>query len=164
MRFSSALFLITMGSLPTGDISSDAKRRRKDNQPTNVLPPRKPRKPRQLSMFLMMPVDIGSEVIMLPPSITLANTISQIYGHLHPLDLLRVARTTKLLRTSLMSRSSRFIWKKALSGVDELPGCPPDMNEPEYAYLMFDPQCNVSEASFYSRGTSNLALVLLDGA
>ncbi|KAF9466237.1 hypothetical protein BDZ94DRAFT_1306244 [Collybia nuda] len=115
-----------MESLLTGDVLSITKRRRKDDQPPNMVPLRKSRKSRQLSMFLMMPVDIGSE----------------IYSLLHPLDLLRVARTTKLLRTCLMSRSARFIWKRALSGVDGLPDCPPDMSEPEYAHLMFDPHCN----------------------
>jgi hypothetical protein len=42
-----------------------------------------------------------------------------------------------------MKRSSRFIWKKTLAGVDDLPECPSDMSEPEYVHLMFDPHCSV---------------------
>lgn len=67
----------------------------------------------------------------------------QIFSRLDPLDVLRLAQTTKALREVLMRRSARFIWKKALTNVD-LPQCPSDMTEPEYTRLAYDSHCYVS--------------------
>lgn len=69
---------------------------------------------------------------------------SQIFGHLKPLDLLHLARTTKDLRAILMARSSTSIWKHARSQFDDLPDCPDDLSEPRYAELLFGKACTVS--------------------
>ncbi|KAF9234857.1 hypothetical protein BU15DRAFT_25152, partial [Melanogaster broomeanus] len=61
---------------------------------------------------------------------------------LHPMDLLNLARTTKAFRQLLMRKSSAFVWKAALGRVEGLPACPPDLNEPQYAYLAFYPHCH----------------------
>lgn len=45
-----------------------------------------------------------------------------------------------------MDRSARPIWKESFEAVDELPECPEDMTEPEYASLVFDITCSVSQA------------------
>ncbi|KAF9234856.1 hypothetical protein BU15DRAFT_65344 [Melanogaster broomeanus] len=58
------------------------------------------------------------------------------------MDLLNLARTTKAFRQLLMRKSSAFVWKTALSRVEGLPACPPDLNEPQYAYLAFYPHCH----------------------
>jgi hypothetical protein len=67
----------------------------------------------------------------------------QIFGHLNPLDLLHLARTTKDLRAILMKRSSISIWKHARSQFDDLPDCPDDLSEPQYAELLFGKACTV---------------------
>ena len=48
----------------------------------------------------------------------------QIFGHLRPYDILRLARTTKALRGILMRRSAISVWKDARSNVEGLPDCP----------------------------------------
>ncbi|KAF9231193.1 hypothetical protein BU15DRAFT_56478 [Melanogaster broomeanus] len=72
------------------------------------------------------------------------DVLFQILGFLHPMDLLNLARTTKAFRQLLMRKSSAFVWKAALGRVEGLPACPPDLNEPQYAYLAFYPHCHVS--------------------
>ncbi|KZT09619.1 uncharacterized protein LAESUDRAFT_646055 [Laetiporus sulphureus 93-53] len=67
----------------------------------------------------------------------------EIFSHLRPLDLLHLARTTKALRTMLMSRSSISLWKGARELVGRLPDCPSDLSEPQYANLLFDQHCHV---------------------
>ncbi|KAF9468003.1 hypothetical protein BDZ94DRAFT_1133081, partial [Collybia nuda] len=67
----------------------------------------------------------------------------EIFGHLHPLDVLHLARTSRGLRTILMSRSSLSVWVSAFSNVRGLPFCPSDMSEPQYANLAFDEHCHV---------------------
>ncbi|KII94170.1 hypothetical protein PLICRDRAFT_36405 [Plicaturopsis crispa FD-325 SS-3] len=66
----------------------------------------------------------------------------EIFGYLHPMDLLNLCRTTKDLRAVLLRRSVRSTWKAALSSVDKLPECPPDLQEPQYTRLLFDTHCH----------------------
>ncbi|KAF9234852.1 hypothetical protein BU15DRAFT_78614 [Melanogaster broomeanus] len=70
------------------------------------------------------------------------DVLFQILSFMHPMDLLNLARTTKAFRQLLMRKSSAFVWKTALSRVEGLPDCPPDLNEPQYAYLAFYPHCH----------------------
>ncbi|EMD38467.1 hypothetical protein CERSUDRAFT_82729 [Gelatoporia subvermispora B] len=81
---------------------------------------------RTLSMLPDMPLDI----------------LFEIFGHLHPLDVLHLARTSKALRNVLMRRSAISIWKEARSRIQDLPECPLDLSEPQYAHLLFDPHCH----------------------
>lgn len=67
----------------------------------------------------------------------------QIFGHLHPLDLLHLARTTKPFRRVLMSRSAISVWKDARSKIVGMPECRPSTSEPAYANLAFDFHCHV---------------------
>ncbi|KAF8844141.1 hypothetical protein BDN67DRAFT_871570, partial [Paxillus ammoniavirescens] len=67
----------------------------------------------------------------------------EIFGHLMPLDVLRLARTTKQFRRVLMHRSSLSIWIAARKNVPDLPDCPPHMSEPQFANLVFDTHCHV---------------------
>lgn len=69
--------------------------------------------------------------------------VNQIFALLGPLDLLHMARTTKLFRSTLMSHSSRWIWKSTMARMEGLPECPREMSEPEYANLAFDTHCYV---------------------
>ena len=72
----------------------------------------------------------------------------QVCFHLKPLDLLQLARSTRSLNQILMSRKSRLIWRAARNSVKDLPDCPPDLSEPEYARFIFEQCCQVSNYIF----------------
>ncbi|TFK84590.1 hypothetical protein K466DRAFT_527128 [Polyporus arcularius HHB13444] len=87
-------------------------------------------KSESLSMLPDMPMDILYEVLQ----------------HVHPLDLLHLARTTKALRKLLMMRSALAVWRRARENVPGLPDCPncmDCMDEPTYASFMFEPHCQI---------------------
>ncbi|KAF8575905.1 hypothetical protein K439DRAFT_1640951 [Ramaria rubella] len=81
----------------------------------------------KLSRLLDMPIDIFCE----------------ISKHLEPLDLLRLARSTRGFNQMLMSHGSKPIWRTARNSIPDLPDCPPDMSEPEYARLLFEKDCHI---------------------
>lgn len=60
-----------------------------------------------------------------------------------PMDLLNLARTTKVFRRFLMARSAAPLWKTARLNDKGLPECPPHLSEPAYANLAFDTHCHV---------------------
>ncbi|KAG1746741.1 uncharacterized protein EDB91DRAFT_112922 [Suillus paluster] len=68
--------------------------------------------------------------------------LAQILSFLHPMDLLNLSRTSKDFRNLLLRRSSASAWKIARLQIEDLPGCPPDMSEPQYANLVFYPHCH----------------------
>ncbi|KAF9466241.1 hypothetical protein BDZ94DRAFT_1251484 [Collybia nuda] len=70
------------------------------------------------------------------------DVLFEIFGHLNPLDVLYLARTTKPLRDVLMRRSAMSVWKRALANVNGLPECPSDLAEPQWASLVFDTLCH----------------------
>ena len=52
----------------------------------------------------------------------------------------------------MLSRHNVSIWKAALRNVENLPACPIDMSEPQYAALVFDRHCFVSgERGYWDR-------------
>ncbi|KAJ3765092.1 hypothetical protein FB446DRAFT_623413, partial [Lentinula raphanica] len=69
----------------------------------------------------------------------------QIFTRLEPRDLLALARTSKILREALMNRKAEGIWRVARENYDGgLPPLPTDLNEPQFARLIFDAHCHVS--------------------
>ncbi|KAI9571239.1 hypothetical protein HD554DRAFT_152106 [Boletus coccyginus] len=71
------------------------------------------------------------------------DVLIQIFLSLDPLDLLHLARTTKVLRAFLLSRSkSSALWKAAISSVKNFPPCPKDLSAPAYTHLTFVPVCH----------------------
>jgi len=72
------------------------------------------------------------------------DVIIQVFQHLGPYDLLRLARTTKGLRRFLFSPTTAPLWRSCRANVPDLPDCPQDLSEPQYAYLMFELICHVS--------------------
>ncbi|KAG8767281.1 hypothetical protein FRC12_006329 [Ceratobasidium sp. 428] len=78
-----------------------------------------------LKNFVTLPVDL----------------FAQIAGLLDPGDLVVLARTNKFFRNMLMSRSATLIWRQSFENIPDLPGCPSDMPEPQYAALVFSPYC-----------------------
>lgn len=67
----------------------------------------------------------------------------EIFSRLHPEDLLKISWTTKAFRRVLTTTSSKTVWMNSFASVDGLPACPDDMNEVEYASLLFNPFCQV---------------------
>ncbi|KAG8221238.1 hypothetical protein J3R82DRAFT_1400 [Butyriboletus roseoflavus] len=65
-----------------------------------------------------------------------------IFAYIYPMDLLNLARTCKSLRDLLMHKSALFLWKTALRQIEGLPDCPADLDEPEYANLVFYTRCH----------------------
>ncbi|KAJ7283173.1 hypothetical protein C8J57DRAFT_1120601 [Mycena rebaudengoi] len=70
------------------------------------------------------------------------DVLFEIFGHLNPLDLLHLSRTTKEIRAILMTRSAAFVWKESRRNIKALPDIPPELSEPQYANLVFDAQCH----------------------
>ncbi|KAG2094820.1 hypothetical protein BD769DRAFT_1518437 [Suillus cothurnatus] len=83
-------------------------------------------RPGKLAALMNLPLDV----------------LFEVFGHLNPLDILRLARTTKEFRRVLMHRSSMSVWKNARDNVPNMPDCPPFWTEPHYANLAFDPHCH----------------------
>ncbi|KAG8896951.1 hypothetical protein FRC00_004991, partial [Tulasnella sp. 408] len=103
----------------------------------NAPPKRKKMKTTKANVF---PQSLKKDVFS---TITL-NVMYEFFGHLHPLDLLHLARTSKLLRSCLMSKRSINVWKKAREAVlPRVPECPKDRNEPQWTVFLFTRQCSV---------------------
>ncbi|KAK7695058.1 hypothetical protein QCA50_002247 [Cerrena zonata] len=69
--------------------------------------------------------------------------VFEVFSYLQPMDLLNLPRTNKPFRDLLMSRrNAANFWKSARRNIEGLPDCPPDLSEPEYANLCFDPHCH----------------------
>ncbi|KIK57099.1 hypothetical protein GYMLUDRAFT_773837 [Collybiopsis luxurians FD-317 M1] len=78
------------------------------------------------------------------------DVVFEIFCYLDPGDLLRLARTSKELRNLLMSKTSITIWH---SSRENLPGLPPpskDLNEPQYAQLLFYDRCDLRASNHQS--------------
>ncbi|KIK57119.1 hypothetical protein GYMLUDRAFT_229820 [Collybiopsis luxurians FD-317 M1] len=71
------------------------------------------------------------------------DVVFEIFCYLDPGDLLRLARTSKDLRDILMSKTSITIWRSSRENLPGLPPPPKDLNEPQYAQLLFDDHCDV---------------------
>ena len=115
---------------------------RDKEQPMDARPKRKHGK---LAVLMDLPIDVLYEACRSPPPTPFRLTfLVQIFGHLRPFDLLRIARATKEFRRLLMKKSSRSVWKKTLESVAGLPPPPAGMSEPQWVNLVFDPHCHVS--------------------
>ena len=104
------------------------------------------------AVFRQFPVDIFLEVSVILYTIRFRMKLSyistQIFSHMHPRDLLSFSRTSKWLRSVLMSHRHRFVWVSALEQVEGLPSCLPGMSKPAYSALLFTKNCSVSDQTF----------------
>ncbi|KAL1761215.1 hypothetical protein FB107DRAFT_286216 [Schizophyllum commune] len=103
-----------------------------------------------------------AQLFDLPPEL-----INEVLSHLHPLDLLHLCRTTKLLRSMLLNRSAAFLWRRCMAnvpfhprnpGVPDVPPKPDDLNEPQWANLLYGKvgcyRCHSHIANFVSWQTN----------
>jgi hypothetical protein len=98
----------------------------------------------QLEGFMSVPMDVLFKVTAFHGCVSVAHVAHQIFGHLLPLDILNLSRTTEEFRRVLLHKSSVSVWKAARANVPGLPECPQFMSEPSYANLAFDQHCHVS--------------------
>ncbi|KAJ7775650.1 hypothetical protein DFH07DRAFT_87474 [Mycena maculata] len=81
--------------------------------------------PQDLSLFPSMQIDIVLEVL----------------GHLHPVDLIHVARVNKAFRSLLHAPVA--VWRSSFDAHPPLPRCPPEIPGRRWAKLLFGPrQCD----------------------
>ncbi|KAI0327471.1 hypothetical protein GY45DRAFT_1257028 [Cubamyces sp. BRFM 1775] len=70
---------------------------------------------------------------------------------MHPLDLLQLSRTSKTVRAAVLAYRNRPAWQAALASVEGLPLCPEQLQEPDYAALVFEKICSLCGASRANR-------------
>ncbi|PPQ99540.1 hypothetical protein CVT24_005330 [Panaeolus cyanescens] len=70
------------------------------------------------------------------------DVLFEIFSHLHPYDLLKLARTTKDYRKLLLDRHSVTLWKAACQNLDGLPEPFEGMCLPAWVNLLFYPHCH----------------------
>lgn len=104
-----------------------------------------------LDILPSLPLDILCEVRLSRYHAQCLVTIPlQIFCFLHPADLLVLARTSKAFRRFLLKTSTAFIWKSARRNVDGLPEPPSDINELQYASLVFGFTCHYQVLQIYT--------------
>ncbi|KAJ8085540.1 hypothetical protein PM082_004358 [Marasmius tenuissimus] len=74
------------------------------------------------------------------------DVVHEIFGYLHPHDLLRLSRTTKTIRKFVLDRSASHAWRKARER-SEVPSIIFRMSEPAFASLLFDTYCRYCKAT-----------------
>ncbi|KAJ6544414.1 hypothetical protein B0H19DRAFT_1034821 [Mycena capillaripes] len=77
--------------------------------------------PQDLSLLPQMPMDILLEVL----------------GHLHPIDLMHVARVNHAFRGLLHAPLAEPLWRSAFVGRSPLPTCPPEISGRRWSKLLF---------------------------
>jgi hypothetical protein len=98
----------------------------------------------KLSALQTVPVDILFEVRRCGCSArAIIEKSHQIFALLHPMDLIRLSRTTKTVRALVMAKSARVVWMSSLASIPDLSPCPEDMPECTWARLVFEPICHV---------------------
>ncbi|KAG8952216.1 hypothetical protein FRC04_004923 [Tulasnella sp. 424] len=96
-------------------------------------------------------------------SILPLDLIYEIFEHLRPLDLLHLARTSKMLRCHLMSKRSISVWMTAREAVfPPVPECPNDQSEPQWAMLLFTHDCTSSQTFYFSTHIVKMAEIVED--
>ncbi|KAH7338154.1 hypothetical protein B0J17DRAFT_412960 [Rhizoctonia solani] len=103
--------------------------RRAQNIKGGLAPARKSKQARvkgRLEVFNNVPVEVFIEIAK----------------YLHPFDLLLLSRVNKFFRELFMSRQAASIWVSARQSVPDLPPCPPELCEPQYAALLFTKMCS----------------------
>ncbi|KAL5498250.1 hypothetical protein ACEPAH_2390 [Sanghuangporus vaninii] len=85
--------------------------------------------------------DVGKLLLMMSLPI---DVLYEIGRHLLPLDLLYLSRTNRSLYNVFMSKSSRPTWIACRNTI-QMPPCPSNLNEPQYASLHFEKTCQACD-------------------
>ncbi|VDB85140.1 unnamed protein product [Peniophora sp. CBMAI 1063] len=110
---------------PWPDGPAQAKRRKTQKEPAIRAVNSKGRTAGRLSALPTLPLDV----------------LYEIFGHLEPVDLLNLSRTTKAFRTVLLSSQSQFLWRSVLDAFEaanefHFP-CPEDVSIPLWVNLVY---------------------------
>ncbi|KAI0714186.1 hypothetical protein C8T65DRAFT_772641 [Cerioporus squamosus] len=70
------------------------------------------------------------------------DVLIEIFGCLHPKDLLSFVRSCKDFCRFLLHPKHDFIWRKAREQVEGMPDCPPFLSERAYAHVAFSWYCH----------------------
>ncbi|KAG6871945.1 hypothetical protein C0995_014666 [Termitomyces sp. Mi166 len=70
------------------------------------------------------------------------DVLHEIFMYLTPIEVLSLSRLCKTLRRILMTKSAECIWKQARLNLDDFPDCPNDLNEAQFANLVFGAHCD----------------------
>ncbi|KAG8728635.1 hypothetical protein FRC12_021607, partial [Ceratobasidium sp. 428] len=124
------------------DLSPPRKKRTRTNQLAKNKNTRKYVKGKRggLSSFTKLPVEIFTQIAYL----------------LSPGDLISLARSNRFFNNMLLQRSAIQMWRRAEANVPELPPCPSDMNEPQYAVLLFSKHCSLCGSSATAKPDTEL--------
>ncbi|CAE6468254.1 unnamed protein product [Rhizoctonia solani] len=109
-----------------------ASKRARTSASAQSAPPKKRIKGKQggLQGIMNMPIEVFMEIA----------------PYLNPGDLISLIRTSKFFRTMLLNRSAAPVWQRSLSNAPDLPPCPTEMMEPQYAALIFTKNCTICGA------------------
>ncbi|RDB27364.1 hypothetical protein Hypma_004481 [Hypsizygus marmoreus] len=93
-----------------------------------------------------------------PPEI-----VFEVFGHVHPLDLYHLARSTKALRSLVMTRNSSWLWEVVFERNPAVPPCPPELSFPRWTDLLFGPMvCEKCNHNFGSLNATTRHKLLRD--
>ncbi|KAF8211882.1 hypothetical protein K438DRAFT_1805513 [Mycena galopus ATCC 62051] len=111
-------------AVPKTQNTAPKKRAKKAAQPVETKPQRKRGK---LQFMTEVPLDV----------------LFEIFGQLLPVDLLNLSCASRTLRDILLRKSAAFVWKQSFLNdpFPTPPPCPDDLNEAQYANLLWRKQC-----------------------
>ncbi|TFK95860.1 hypothetical protein BDV98DRAFT_537224 [Pterulicium gracile] len=73
--------------------------------------------------------------------------VGEITSYLLPLDMLHLSRVSEHFRELFSPYKNKQAWVSARQNIPALPDCPADLNEGQYASLMFEHHCQECDAS-----------------
>lgn len=143
----------TIASSVSPDVSENdsvntTRKRKSPPDQTKGFAPQKTKKKGKLSLMVTtMPMEVITEVSDLSSLSAQSSEYfaCQICTYLLPLDLLHLARSSKMFARFLLRPSASRVWAIARLQVPRLPDCPPDLSEQQYANFIFGTHCNVSK-------------------
>ncbi|KAG9084688.1 hypothetical protein FRC07_013574 [Ceratobasidium sp. 392] len=122
-----------MAAAQEEDNGDDKTAEKAKSQPSKPLPRKRARKNKQVPRASKRGGKLSLKRILdMPPEV-----FNEVATYLLPADLISLARSNKFFRKMFMSRSSRHVWRTAFGNIPNLPACPPDLCEPQYASLLF---------------------------
>lgn len=71
----------------------------------------------------------------------------EITSKLEPLHVLHLSRVSRQFMNVLANPNARHVWVAARRNIPDLPDCPTDMTEMQYASLLFERTCYVCTLS-----------------
>ncbi|KAJ3822685.1 hypothetical protein F5880DRAFT_1613565 [Lentinula raphanica] len=136
---------------PEGRVLRPRKRVKYDYKVVERTPPsRSSRKRRKVPARFRKVPGVFAFLARLLTDVPVEVVYLEIFCYLDTRDLLVLSRSCKLLREILFTKDPTVesIWRTArLNVIGSLPPLPTDLNEPQYAHLIFDAECDICDKS-----------------